>query len=368
MTEGASVAPVDLPYTCKDYDRHGNLRWYVRMPGKRKVRLLSKPGTEEFAAEYWSIRRGETPVALKPAKAKRGTFKWLVDHYYASQAFADLDAVYTRVERRRHLDPLVDKIGDKAAIIPVRNIREAIKERDRSAARKFIAALRHLYFVGIEDGLVDRDPTFGIKVKKPSTEGFHTWTPEECRQFEAHWALGTLPRKAYAIGLYLGCRRSDAVRIGRQHERANGTEVSYGQHKGRARSLVTVDHPIVPPLREALDACPSKGLLWLETVHGKQRSDKAFGGDFADWCEKAGLPPHCTFHGLRKALAVQVAEKGGTVFDVNAVLGDKTLQQAEVYTRRFAKKDAAKRVLTGLFGEQIVPPMAASGTKRHKKS
>ena len=36
---------------------------------------------------------------------------------------------------------------------------------------------------------------------------------------------------------------------------------------------------------------------------------------------------------------------------MNAVLGDKTLQQAEVYTKRFSKKAAAHRVLTGLFGE-----------------
>lgn len=347
------MAPVDLPFTCKDYDRHGTLRWYVRMPGKRKVRIRAAPSTQAFVDEYWAIRNGETPVAPRELKAKRGTFRWLVEHYYASQAFKDLDAAYTRVERRRHLDPLVEKIGDKPALIPVRLIRDAVRERERSAARKFIAALRHVYQVGLEDSLVDRDPTFGIKVKKPVTDGFHTWTRDECERFEKHWPLGSMQRKAYAIGLYLGCRRSDAVRIGRQHERADGTEVAYTQHKGRGRAPVLVEHPIVPPLREALDACPTNGLLWLETAKGEKRSDKAFGGDFADWCERAGLPPECTFHGLRKALAVRVAEGGASTFTVNAVLGDKTLQQAEVYTRRVEKKTMARAALTELFGAPV---------------
>lgn len=368
MTPSEYVATLDLPYTCKDFDRHGNQRWYVRMPGKRKVRLRSPPGSEEFADEYWAVRNGETSTVAQPTKAKRGTFRWLVEHYYASQAFADLDVAYTRVERRRHLDPLVEKIGDKSALIPVRSLREAIRIRERSAARKFISAVRHVYQVGIELNLVSQDPTFGIKVKKPVSEGFHTWTLDQCLQFEKHFPVGTLPRKAYAIGLYLGCRRSDAVRIGRQHERANGTEVVYTQFKGRNRSPVTVEHPIVPPLREALDAYPSKGLLWLETAHGTERSDKAFGNDFSKWCERAGLPAGCSFHGLRKALAVRIAEMGGSTYDVNAVLGDKTLQQAEVYTRRFARKTAAHRVLTGLFGEPIVPPVATGGTKRRKNS
>jgi integrase len=366
------VAQIEFDYMVSDRDRHGSRRWYVRMPGKRKVRLRAEPGSEAFIEEYWAARRGDVYVEPAQPKAKRGTFRWLVDHYYASQAFADLDAAYTRVERRRHLDPLVEKIGDKSAMIPLHKIREGVRERERSAARKWIAALRHVYQGAIEDGVVDRDPTFGVKVKKPVTPGFHSWTIEDCLAYEKRWRLGTQQRKAYAIGLYLGCRRSDAVRIGRQHEREKGTEVAYTQHKGRNRAPVEVVHPIVPPLREALNACKTKGLLWLETAYGKQRSDKAFGNDFATWCADAGLPPGRTFHGLRKALAARLAEHGYTTNQINAVLGDKTLQQAEVYTRAAEKKRMAREALVGLFGEQkrsrIVPPVARGGTKTRKKS
>ena len=42
---------IDLPYLMPDYDRHGNLRIYVRRNG-RKIRLREKPGTDAFAQAY----------------------------------------------------------------------------------------------------------------------------------------------------------------------------------------------------------------------------------------------------------------------------------------------------------------------------
>lgn len=357
-----------LLYLIEDRDEKGNLRRYIRIPGQKKVRVPAhlEKGTEEFALFYWSVRRGAAPVTTK---AKPGTFRWLVEKYYASQEFADLNETYTQVERKRHLDPLVAKVGDLPAIIPAKNIREAssAKVRKRSNARKMIAALRHLYAFGLENDHVDRDPTMGIKVKKTKTDGFNTWPVEYCLRYEEHWPLGTQQRTAYAIALYLGARRSDAVRIGRRQEELGGTQVRYTQHKGRERRAVEVVHPIVPPLREALDAWQGKGFTWLETSRGRPRSDKGFGNDFAEWCEEAGVPKGYTYHGLRKALAARLAEAGYTTNEINAVLGDKTLQQAEVYTRAAEKRMMASKALTGLFGAQKVP-VVRGRAKTAKKS
>jgi integrase/recombinase XerD len=371
MTPGGCVAPVNLPYLSSDKDRHGTVRWYVRAPGMRKVRIRGVEGSEEFLRQYWQARNGEAPES-KPAKrsrAERGTFGFLVEHYYASKAFRDLDAVYTRVERRRQLDPLVEKIGSKAALMPVAIIRQAVRDRENAAARKWLAAVRDVYRVAVEDALVPRDPTLGVKVKKPRTAGFHSWTLEDCLAYETRHPIGTPARTAYAIGLYLGCRRSDAVRIGRAQERNNGTQISYTQHKGRGRAPVEIVQPIVPPLREALNGWQAKGFFWLGTAFGKQRSDKAFGGLFASWCREAGLPPGRSFHGLRKALAARLAEQGYSTNQIGAVLGDKTLQQAEVYTRAAARQKMADDALSGLFGAPIVPlseRVARGGTKRGK--
>lgn len=356
-----------LRYLIEDRDANGNLRRYIRVPGQKKVRVPDhlEKGTEEFALFYWNIRRGAAPVT---SKAKPGTFRWLVEKYYASQEFADLNEEYTAVERKRHLDPLVAKVGELPAVIPTRSIREAIgpKVRKQSASRKFIAALRHLYAFGLAHEHVTRDPTAGIKVKKPKTDGFKTWPVEYCLRYEEYWPLGTQQRTAYAIALYLGARRSDAVRIGKRQEELGGRQVRYTQHKGREKRGVEVVHPIVPPLREALDAWQGKGFTWLETSYGRPRSDKGFGNDFAEWCHEAGVPKGYTYHGLRKALAARLAEGGYSTNEINAVLGDKTLQQAEVYTRAAEKKLMATKALTGLFGAQKVPDVRGRDKKAKK--
>ncbi len=358
------MAPIELPYLASDVDRHGNVRWYVRMPGQRKVRIRDAPGTEAFLTAYWAVRNGEVrPAAPKLRPARPGTFRYIAQHYYQSAAFKDLDRTYTQRERRAIIDPLIEKIGDHPAVITPARIREAVSARTLSAGRKFVAALRHVYGVAIADGLVTEDPTVGIRTRKPKTPGFHSWTLAECLAYEARWPLGTKQRTAYAIGLYLACRRSDAVLLGRAH--VSGDRVVYTQQKNRNRSPVTVRQPIVPPLREALDAWQGKSLQWLQTDYGDPYTAAGFGNAFGDWCAAAGIP-HCSFHGLRKATAARLAELGASANQIKAVLGDKTLQQADVYTRAADAQRMASDALTGLYGERIVPPVRSGGTKIRK--
>lgn len=124
--------------------------------------------------------------------------------------------------------------------------------------------------------------------------------------------------------------------------------------------------PIVPPLREALDAWQGKGFTFLETEWGLPFTAAGFGGAFKEWCVEAGLP-RCTFHGLRKATGARLAEGRYTTKQIQAVLGDKTMQQAEVYTEAADNALMARDALGGLYGEHTVPPKQARGTKTRKK-
>ncbi|MEI9901164.1 MAG: hypothetical protein WDN31_14625 [Hyphomicrobium sp.] len=54
---------------------------------------------------------------------------------------------------------------------------------------------------------------------KVSSKGHHTWTSEELEQFEARHPIGTKARLAFGLLIYTGVRRSDVVRLGRQHVR-----------------------------------------------------------------------------------------------------------------------------------------------------
>jgi integrase/recombinase XerD len=90
-----------LRYVISDKDRHGNLRYYVRAPGRKKHRLRATPGTDDFIREYQDAMAGVDKKA--PAAVKPGSFRHLCVRYYGSKKFRSLD-VSTQNWQRRSLD------------------------------------------------------------------------------------------------------------------------------------------------------------------------------------------------------------------------------------------------------------------------
>lgn len=147
----------------------------------------------------------------------------------ASADFKSLDPKLTQQPRRLILEKLIEKVGEYPAVIDPQTIRNAKDRKGYGAAKDFMAALRQVYHVAVRDKLVRVDPTIGITVNRPKTSGYYSWELEDCLAFEARWPLGTKPRKAYALGLYLACRRSDAVLLGRRMVR--NEVIKYTQQK-----------------------------------------------------------------------------------------------------------------------------------------
>lgn len=56
-------------------NRHGKWVWYVRLPGRKKIRIKAEPNTPEFKAEYEAARFG---TVVEPVKSKtaKGSEKW----------------------------------------------------------------------------------------------------------------------------------------------------------------------------------------------------------------------------------------------------------------------------------------------------
>jgi integrase len=175
---------------------------------------------------------------------------------------------------------------------------------------------------------------------KTNTEGFHTWTVEEIRQFEAAHPIGTMARMAVAVLVFTGQRRSDAVLFGRQHETKGGGSLSFTQFKGRNRKPVKLVIPILPELRAIIDNTPRKGMTYIETEFGRPFTANGFGNRFRKWCDDAGLP-HCSAHGLRKAGATVAAENGATERQLMDIFGWRTAKQVEAYTRAVRQEKVA---------------------------
>ena len=85
---------VKFRYVTKDRDRHGNVRFYFRRPGKSKVRLRGVPGSDEFV-EFLSD--GVWRDWLGKASARK-SFEWLCERYFKS---GDFDALEENTRRKK---------------------------------------------------------------------------------------------------------------------------------------------------------------------------------------------------------------------------------------------------------------------------
>ncbi len=338
-------------YVVRDVDRHGTVRHYFRRKGQKKVLLRSLPGTPQFDAEYEAALEASEfgqRVHGRSASVFR-TFKWLSHRYMQSTDFRQLDPT-TQHSRRLILQHMWDEpvapgspvlIGD----CPVDRLSPKIVRvlRDRkaahpNAANSRIKILRRLFSWAVENEIVESSPAREVPFLRVRSGGYHTLTENEIQQFENYWAIGTKERLAFALLRFLGVRRSDVVRLGRQHLR-DGVLV-FATRKGG----VPLELPIPPELQRVIDASRTGDLHFLLTEYGKPFTAAGFGGWFRDRCDAAGLP-HCSAHGLRKAAATSLAEAGATPHQLMAWFGWKTLAQAERYTRAANQKRLAASVV-----------------------
>ena len=326
------VVSIRLKFVCADRDRHDNVRYYVRLPGRRKVRLKGPPGSHEFMAEYHAALAGNDVNGPAAARVVVGSFGATCLAYYASYQFKALDRS-TQAWRRRLLDEICREHGHKPVVrMEPRHVRQlvyALGERP-AVANKLLKALRAVFSWAVDTELVEHNPTRDLKPIRYRSDGFHSWTREEIAQYEIRHPTGTKARLALALLLYTAGRREDVVRFGRQHLREG--RVRYTQAKNEHRNPVHIDIPIHPDLAAVIDATPVPHLTFLVTEHGKPFSVAGFGNRFREWCDLAGLP-HCTAHGLRKATAARLAECGATEHEIMAVTGHRTLKEVERYTR-----------------------------------
>src|SRR5215471_6254696 len=151
-------------YLVEDVDRHGNVRVYVRLPGRRKVRIRATFGTSEFLDSYAAAVSDHVAAPRQARQAKPGSFRHLCVLYYGSPTFKRLDPS-TQAWRRRALDAVSEKHGHKpVALMEERHIRALRDERadQPGAANQRLKALKALFAFGSEErpDIAPRNPTW----------------------------------------------------------------------------------------------------------------------------------------------------------------------------------------------------------------
>jgi integrase len=344
----SSTMPRRLPPGCvEDRDRHGNVRIYYRVKGRLKVRLRGTPWTPQFMVEYDVAKRQAVPITSK--EITPGTWRWLCVRYFAECAdYLRLDQRTRRV-RRGILEatfdepiapgsskffrefPLSRMSADAVEVLRDRKL--ALPESANGRVKAIRAVFKWAVRKKSHDGkpLVLHNPARDVPyLKSNNPSGWHTWTPDEVRQFEERHPIGAKARLALALLLFTGQRRSDITRLGRQHARDG--KITFTQFKGRNRKPKRLVLPILPALQQVIDSSLCGELAFLVNDLGRPFTDAGFGNKFREWCNQAGLH-HCTAHGLRKAGATIAANNGATAHQLMAIFGWDTLKMAEAYTR-----------------------------------
>jgi integrase len=310
---------IRLRYVQAWVDREGRVHRYFRRPGYPRVRLPGLPGSEEFNRAYEAALAHSEPLAIGAAKrSKPGSLSAAIAGYYMSRYFRGLTGG-TPAMRRAILERFRNEHGGKPiALLPKKFVIAVLDRMEPFAAHNWLKAIRHLMQYCIDQELIRIDPTQGIKLRSVKTDGHHTWTEDEIAQYQAFYPIGTKARLALALGLYTAQRRGDVIRMGRQHIRDGVLSV----RQEKTGTVLAI--PVHGELKAIIDATPVGHLTLLTTKTGKSYAGNDLSEQFRVWCNAAGLPQRCVFHGLRKAALTRLADVGCSVHEIAAISGHKT--------------------------------------------
>jgi integrase len=311
-----------------------------RRKGYEEIQLPGVLGSDEMMAAYWTARNCSTPTLIETAsigasRLKPGTVASIVALFLQSSSFTS-DSEGTQRRRRPQLNAFREQHGDKPiAGINQKFFQTALADLGAHAGRNWLKAMRPLMRFAIAQGFIESDPTGGIKIKVPKSDGHATWTENEIAQFRAHWRLGTMERLAMELALNTGQRVGDLIRIGRQHARGGAIKIR------QQKTGTEVEIPIHPELAPVLELATGN-MTFL--INGW---DKPFTGTgFSEWFGKAakaaGLPVGYTAHGLRKGCAKRLADQGCNVMEIAAITGHKSIKEIERYTAAYDRRKAAR--------------------------
>ncbi len=331
-----------FPYVQEYRDNRGRMRRYFRRKGVR-IALSGEPGSPEFQAAYSAVLSGGAPPIA--SKAAPSSIAALIASYYRSGEFKVLRPL-TQKTTRHELGKIERAHGTKRVEkLARRHIKDemSLLAADRpDAANRFLRYLRLILEHAVELGWMEVNPARGVKRLRTGGDGFLEWPEELIAQYEAHWTLGTKQRLAFDLLLYAGQRRSDTAPMARNAARKD--EIRVVQQKTGAPLWI----PMHPSLQASIAAAPSGGIYFLLTEYGKPFSTAGFGNWFRAQCDAAGIPEGYAAHGLRKAAGRRLADAGCSAHQIMAVLGHKSLAEAERYTRGADQRRNAQAAIGNL--------------------
>lgn len=333
--------------------KDGVTRAYHR---KTKTRLTAEIGSPEFLAEVDRLngtgRPADTPL--------RGTLASLFEAYRRSPEFRGL-AIRTRADYEKiflFLRPgaerkLVLNFKVKDAL-EIRNV--AAEKHKRHFANYCVTVLRLVLNWATLYGYIDVNPLADkrLKIKRPhgTPKANRRWAPYEC-DVVLGTAAGGL-KVAIGLGMFAGMREGDVLRATRLNY--DGERLTWVQGKTGA----PIRLPAAPQLRAILDealaaTAAGDGVKHLQLVLGSRGEPYTPDGfrtmlwKLIHKLEVAGeVMPGLTFHGLRHTAASTLAELGASPHEIAAMLGQRTLAMATLYSQEANRDELGEAAILRL--------------------
>lgn len=326
------MANVKLQYVKAYVDRHGKVRHYIRRPGHKLVPLPGLPGTTEFMAAYASALDAapKATTDIGASRTRAGSVNAMVVGFLGSAQFSRL-ASTSQEHYRRILEAFRRQYGDLSIATLQRKhvvvMLDAKAAQAPTVSRDLLRCLKLIVNYAISIGVTDSDPTAGVRMKLPKSDGFRAWSEEDIAKFEAAYPLGSKPRLALALLLGTAARIADVVRLGRGHVRDGAI------HMVQQKTSAHVSVPVTSALADAINAAaPNEHVVFLLNEHGRAFTAHAFSKWFVKQCRRAGLDRGLSAHGLRKASCRRLAEAGCSANEIAAISGHASLREVARYT------------------------------------
>jgi enterobacteria phage integrase len=331
-------------------DQIGKLRVYFRRKGGPRIPLPTNIGSPEFEEAYRQALLAQPTKQQRPKidQPAANSFGALIAAYLKSGEYASLrdttkKGYKSRIEQlrilfgHRSVKGLTRERIVKTLMTPMAN--------KPGAALSLLKMFRVLvqFAMTLDDNNplhLTHDPSQGIE--RPKTNEIRSWTEDELATFEAYWPIGTKQRTAFALMLYVGSARVDTHKL--TWRQIDSRTVEYTRNK----TNVDVTLKVHGALKAALAATPRTHVVIITTEFGQPFTVNGFSRFMRDAIRKAGLPLGCQPHGLRKSLGRRLAEIGATTHEIMAVLGHRTLEEAERYTRDADRKRAGNSAIIKL--------------------
>ena len=329
------------PCVYREKTRHGRWVLYFRRGKGRRVRLPDDPTAVEFHDAYQAALTGNAPPATRERVSSQ-SLCWLVDRYRESAAWRQL-ATATRGAREQLFRQAIAKSGNAPyAAIAQRDIQRGVDGRADTPAQanRFLMTMRGLFVWAKRNGHIEHDPTVGAERVRHRSDGYRPWAVDDVAAYRERHRAGTKARLVLELLLLTGLRRSDIVRVGRQHLRGDTLTI----RTAKTGAVVTVRLPAW--LLDLIEATPTGDMHFLTNGRGEPATVDWFNKWFRARCREAGVSKSA--HGLRKLSATLAAQGGATAHDLMAQYGWAQLSQAETYTR------GADRARLGVRASEIV--------------